>query len=127
MRKSDAKRQQRPPRPNGSTRRRRSDARDPGTGHTSRQHSAHRPEKKLTFRHRDRCEPERERQRKRQTDRQRERERDRETERQRETERETDRETDRQTDRQTDRDRDRQRQRQRETETEMACVLDTRK
>jgi len=52
---ADAKRQQRPPRTNDSTQRRRSDARDPGIGHASGQHSALNPEKQLTFRHRDRC------------------------------------------------------------------------
>ena len=44
---ADAKRQQRPPRTNGSTRRRRSDARDPDIGHTPGQHSAHKPENKI--------------------------------------------------------------------------------
>jgi len=52
-----SKSQQRPPRTNGSTRRRRSDARDPGTGHTPRQHSPNNPGKKLTFRHRVHCQP----------------------------------------------------------------------
>ena len=54
---ADVKRQQRPPSTNDSTRRRGNDARDPGIGHTSGQHSGHQAEKKLTFRHRDRCEP----------------------------------------------------------------------